>query len=75
MQHVTWNRRYIDGEGWYVDQATQSGRLPWKVELTYGPFIYDEMVDALEWIVFGYLELALAQLDDHVDEDQEEKQQ
>jgi len=63
MQVITWNRRYVDGEGWYLLQCHQSGRLPWELELEYGPFTYDEMIDAAEWIVFGYLEKALAELE------------
>jgi hypothetical protein len=75
MQHTTWIRRYIDGEGWYLDESVQSGRLPWEVVLTYGPFTYDELVDATEWVSFGYLEMKLRELYNNVGKHQEEEQQ
>lgn len=63
MEYISWKRRYVLGEGFYLDQITRRHWGRWSTEVTYGPFTYDELVDAAEWIVFGFLELALQELD------------
>ena len=75
MHHTTWIRQYVQNEGWWLHQVWQRGRLPWTTSCSYGPFTYDELLDAAEWIVFGYLELALAQLDDHICQDDQKQEQ
>lgn len=63
MRITSWHRQYVAGEGFYLVQEWRFPGSRYREELRYGPWTYDEFLGYYESVVFGYLELALAELE------------